>query len=37
MNENRSWVWWLLLPLLVLGYWVVVIAKASMTSIFDED
>jgi hypothetical protein len=37
MNENRSWAWWLFLPVLVLGYLVVVIAKASMVSIFDED
>jgi hypothetical protein len=37
MNENRSWAWWLFLPVLALGYLVVVIAKASMVSIFDED
>jgi hypothetical protein len=36
MND-RSWAWWLLLPVIALGYLIVVVAKASMTSIFDED
>jgi len=39
MNEEneRSWGWWLLIPVLVLGFIVVQIAKAAMTSIFDKD
>ena len=36
MNDRR-WAWWLLLPVIALGYLIVVVAKASMTSIFDED
>jgi hypothetical protein len=36
MND-RHWAWWLLLPVIGLGYLLVLIAKASMTSIFDED
>jgi hypothetical protein len=36
MND-RSWAWWLLLPVIALGYLIVVVAKASMSSIFDED
>jgi len=35
MND-RSWAWWLLLPVIALGYLIVLIAKASMSSIFDE-
>jgi hypothetical protein len=37
MNNDRSWAWWLLLPVLALAYLVVLIAKASMVSIFDDD
>jgi len=37
MNENRSWAWWLFLPVLVLGYLCYAVAKASMVSIFDDD
>ena len=37
MNDDRSWMWWLLLPVLALGYLLFAIAKASMVSIFDED
>jgi hypothetical protein len=37
MNDDRSWAWWLLLPVIALGYLLVTIAKASMVSIFDED
>lgn len=29
--------WWLVLPLLVAGMFLALIAKASMTSVFDED
>jgi hypothetical protein len=36
MNDDRSWAWWLLLPVLALGYLVIAVAKASMTSIFDD-
>jgi len=39
MNDEheRFWGWWLILPIVVLCYLVVLIAKASMTSIFDDD
>jgi len=36
MNEDRNWTW-IWLPVVVLGYFVVLIAKASTKSIFDED
>ncbi len=37
MNDDRSWAWWLLLPVLGLAALVVLIAKAAMVSIFDEE
>jgi hypothetical protein len=36
MNEDRNWTW-IWSPVIALGYLIVVVAKASMTSIFDED
>ena len=36
MNQDKSWVWLILLPLVVLGYLLVTIAKASTKSVFDE-
>jgi hypothetical protein len=36
MNYDRPWAWWLLLPVIALGYLLVTIAKASTESIFDD-
>jgi len=36
MNEEKSWAWLLLLPVIALGYLIYAVAKASMVSIFDE-
>lgn len=37
MNEDRNWIWLLLVPLLVLGYLLTVAAKAASESIFSDD
>jgi len=36
-EKERFWGWWLIFPIAVLCYLVVLVAKASMTSIFDDD
>jgi hypothetical protein len=35
--EDRSWAWWLFLPVVVVGDLLVLVVKASMSSVFDED
>jgi hypothetical protein len=39
MNEenDKSWGWWMLVPVVVLGVLVYQIAVAAMTSVFDEN
>jgi len=36
-EDDKSWGWWLLVPVVVLGFLVYQIAVAAMKSVFDED
>lgn len=36
MNEDKSWVLWIILPLAILGWLLAAIIKAASQSVFDE-